>query len=107
MMAKSAFPCRYRSGRGSGSQSEVTRAQFERRGGLCTSIVRSGEITAKNGAIQQSNFNDYPWLGSRSPGQTNVYITESSARRPAWESGSAAFVAAFCNANFAETERSP
>ena len=26
-----------------------------------TSIAMLGEITAKNGAIEQSNFNDYPW----------------------------------------------
>jgi isoquinoline 1-oxidoreductase beta subunit len=39
---------------------EATRAQFEGAVVFGTSIVRSGEITAKNGVIQQSNFNDYP-----------------------------------------------
>ena len=39
---------------------EATRAQFEGAAVFGTSIARSGEITAKNGAIEQSNFNDYP-----------------------------------------------
>jgi len=45
-----------------------------------TSIVRTGEITAKNGVIQQSNFNDYPVARiNEAPRQTNVYLVESSA----------------------------
>ena len=70
-----------------------------------TSIVRNGEITAKNGAIQQSNFNDYPVARiNEAPAQTNVYITESSTP-PAGvgEPGVPPFVAAFCNAIFAAT----
>ncbi len=84
---------------------EATRAQFEGAAVFGTSIVRSGEITAKNGAIQQSNFNDYPVARiTEVPAQTHVYITESSAP-PAGvgEPGVPPFVAAFCNAIFAAT----
>jgi len=84
---------------------EATRAQFEGAVVFGTSIVRSGEITAKNGVIQQSNFNDYPVARiNEVPAQTNVYIMESSAP-PAGvgEPGVPPFVAAFCNAIFAAT----
>jgi isoquinoline 1-oxidoreductase beta subunit len=84
---------------------EATRAQFEGAVVFGTSIVRSGEITAKNGVIQQSNFNDYPVARiNEVPAHTNVYITESSAP-PAGvgEPGVPPFVAAFCNAIFAAT----
>ena len=84
---------------------EATRAQFEGAVVFGTSIVRSGEITAKNGVIQQSNFNDYPVARiNEVPAQTNVYITQSSAP-PAGvgEPGVPPFVAAFSNAIFAAT----
>jgi isoquinoline 1-oxidoreductase beta subunit len=84
---------------------EATRAQFEGAAVFGTSIIRSGEITAKNGIIQQSNFNDYPVARiNEVPVQTNVYIVENSAP-PAGvgEPGVPPFVAAFCNAIFAAT----
>ena len=84
---------------------EVVRAQFEGAAVFATSIVRSGEITAKNGVIQQSNFNDYPVARiNEAPRETNVYIVDSSAP-PAGvgEPGVPPFVAAFCNAIFAAT----
>jgi isoquinoline 1-oxidoreductase subunit beta len=84
---------------------EATRAQFEGAVVFGTSIVRSGEITAKNGIIQQSNFNDYPVARiNEAPTQTNIYITQSAAP-PAGvgEPGVPPFVAAFCNAIFAAT----
>jgi len=84
---------------------EAVRAQFEGAVVFGTSIVRTGEITAKNGVIQQSNFNDYPVARiDEVPAQTNVYITGSSAP-PAGigEPGVPPFVAAFCNAIFAAT----
>lgn len=84
---------------------EATRAQFEGAAVFGTSIVRSGEITAKNGAIQQSNFHDYRVARiNEVPQQTNVYIVESAAP-PAGvgEPGVPSFVAAFCNAIFAAT----
>ena len=41
---------------------------------------RSGEITTKNGVIQQSNFNDYPVARiTEAPYQTNVHIVETRA----------------------------
>jgi isoquinoline 1-oxidoreductase beta subunit len=83
----------------------ATRAQFEGAAVFGTSIVRSGEITAKNGVIQQSNFNDYPVARiNEVPQQTNVYIVDSTAP-PAGvgEPGVPPFVAAFCNAIFAAT----
>src|SRR3989442_13412054 len=39
---------------------EATRAQFEGAAVFGDSIVHSGEITAKDGVLQESNFNDYP-----------------------------------------------
>ncbi|HEX8765287.1 MAG TPA: molybdopterin cofactor-binding domain-containing protein [Candidatus Acidoferrum sp.] len=84
---------------------EAVRAQFQGAAVFGTSIVRSGEITAKNGVIQQSNFHDYPVARiNEVPLQTNVYIVESSAP-PAGvgEPGVPPFIAAFCNAIYAAT----
>jgi len=84
---------------------EATRAQFEGAAVFGTSVVRSGEITATKGVINQSNFQDYPVARiSEAPYQTNVYIVDSDAP-PAGvgEPGVPPFVAAFCNAIFAAT----
>jgi isoquinoline 1-oxidoreductase beta subunit len=84
---------------------EATRAQFEGAAVFGASIVRSGEITATNGAINQSNFQDYPVARiNEVPRQTNVYIVDSDAP-PAGvgEPGVPPFVAAFCNAIYAAT----
>ena len=82
-----------------------TRAQFEGAAVFGASIVRTGEITATNGAVDQGNFDDYPVARIKdSPIQTNVTIVESSAP-PAGvgEPGVPPFVAAFCNAIFSAT----
>jgi isoquinoline 1-oxidoreductase subunit beta len=84
---------------------EATRAQFEGAAVFGTSIVRTGEITATKGAIDQSNFQDYPVARiADAPYQTNVHIVDSDAP-PAGvgEPGVPPFVAAFCNAVFAAT----
>jgi len=84
---------------------EATRAQFEGAAVFGASVVRSGEITASNGSINQSNFQDYPVARiNEAPYQTNVYIVENDAP-PAGvgEPGVPPFVAALCNAIFAAT----
>jgi len=84
---------------------EATRAQFEGAAVFGASVVRTGEITATKGAINQSNFQDYPVARiGEAPYQTNVYIVYSDAP-PAGvgEPGVPPFVAAFCNAIFAAT----
>ncbi len=84
---------------------ELTRSQFEGAAVFGTSIVRTGEITAKNGAIEQSNFHDYPVARmNEAPRQTSVYIVESDAP-PAGvgEPGVPPFAPAMCNAIFAAT----
>jgi isoquinoline 1-oxidoreductase beta subunit len=61
--------------------------------------------TWHTGAIQQSNFNDYPVARiNEVPVHTHVHLVESTAP-PAGvgESGVPPFVAAFCNAIFAAT----
>ena len=84
---------------------EATRAQFEGAAVFGTSVARTGEITATNGAIDQSNFQDYPVARiNEVPAQTNVYIVDSDGP-PAGvgEPGVPPFIAAFCNAIFAAT----
>jgi len=84
---------------------EATRAQFEGAAVFGTSIVRSGSITAKNGVIEQSNFNDYPVARmNEAPYKTTVHIVDSNAP-PAGvgEPGVPPFAPAVCNAIFAAT----
>jgi isoquinoline 1-oxidoreductase subunit beta len=84
---------------------EATRAQFQGAAVFATSIARSGQITATKGAIDQSNFQDYPVARiNEAPLQTNVYIVDSDAP-PAGvgEPGVPPFIAALCNAIYAAT----
>jgi isoquinoline 1-oxidoreductase beta subunit len=84
---------------------EVTKAQFEGAAVFGTSVARSGEITAKNGVIEQSNFDSYPVARiNEAPYQTNVYLVESDAP-PAGvgEPGVPPFIPALCNAIYVAT----
>ena len=84
---------------------EVVRAQFEGAAVFGTSVARSGEITAKNGVIEQSNFDTYPVARiNEAPYQTNVYLVDSDAP-PAGvgEPGVPPFIPALCNAIFVAT----
>jgi isoquinoline 1-oxidoreductase subunit beta len=84
---------------------EIARAQFEGAAVFGTSIARSGEITASNGTIDQSNFYDYPVARMpEAPHRTDVYFVASDAP-PAGigEPGVPPFVPALCNAIFAAT----
>ena len=81
------------------------RAQFEGSAVFGTSIARGCEITATNGVIDQSNFDDYPVARiDEAPYQTNVYVVESSAPpASAGEAGVSVIPPALCNAIFAAT----
>ncbi len=84
---------------------EAARAQFEGAAVFGTSIALSGNITATNGAVNQSNFDTYPVTRMReAPLQTNVHLVESDAP-PAGvgEPGVPPFIPALCNAIFAAT----
>jgi len=84
---------------------EMVRQQFEGAAVFGTSIARTGEITATNGAIDQSNFSDYPVARMNdAPYQVDVHIVESTAPPAgAGEPGVPPFVPALCNAVFAAT----
>jgi isoquinoline 1-oxidoreductase subunit beta len=84
---------------------EMAKQQFEGAAAFATSIAFYGEITAKNGAIQQSNFDGYPMARMNSaPRETFVHLVESDAP-PAGigEPGVPPFTPALCNAVFAAT----
>ncbi|HKH99385.1 MAG TPA: molybdopterin cofactor-binding domain-containing protein [Candidatus Sulfotelmatobacter sp.] len=84
---------------------EMVRQQFEGAAVFGTSIARTGEITATDGAVDQSNFNDYPVARmDEAPYQVDVHLVESTAA-PAGvgEPGVPPVVPAICNAVFAAT----
>ena len=84
---------------------EMVRQQFEGAAVMGTSLSFYGEITATNGVIDQSNFNDFQMARmNNSPRETNVYIVPSDAP-PAGigEPGLPPFAPAICNAIFAAT----
>ena len=81
------------------------RAQLEGAAVFGTSIALLGEITAANGRVSQSNFNNYPVARmNEAPVETRVHIVPSSAP-PAGvgEPGVPPMSPAICNAIFAAT----
>jgi isoquinoline 1-oxidoreductase beta subunit len=81
------------------------RAQFEGAATFGTTIAMMGEITAANGRVQQSNFNNYPVARiNEAPVETHVHIVASDAP-PAGvgEPGVPPMSPAICNAIFAAT----
>jgi isoquinoline 1-oxidoreductase beta subunit len=84
---------------------EMARQQFEGAAVMGTSLAFYGEITASNGAIEQSNFNDYQMARMKdAPRETYIHIVASDAP-PAGigEPGLPPFAPALCNAIFAAT----
>ena len=84
---------------------DMARNQFEGAATFATSLAFYGEITAKNGAIEQSNFDGYPMARmNTAPRETHVHLVESEAP-PAGvgEPGVPPFTPALCNAIFAAT----
>jgi isoquinoline 1-oxidoreductase beta subunit len=82
---------------------EMALQQFEGAATFSTSLAFYGEITAKNGVIQQSNFDGYPMARmNTAPRETHVHLVESEAP-PAGigEPGVPPFTPALCNAVFA------
>jgi isoquinoline 1-oxidoreductase subunit beta len=81
------------------------KSQFEGASVFGAGIALMGEITAAGGAIQQSNFHDYPVARiNEAPIETRVHIIESGAP-PAGvgEPGVPPMLPAICNAVFAAT----
>jgi isoquinoline 1-oxidoreductase beta subunit len=70
-------------------------------------LARYGEISFKNGRVEQSNFDDYPVLRiDEMPTQTNVWIVPAGLDVPpsgVGEPGLPPFAPALCNAIFAAT----
>ena len=67
-------------GRGDRGESGDGAAQFEGAAVFGTSLARTGEITATDGAVDQSNFFDYQVARMNdAPRQVDVHIVESTA----------------------------
>jgi len=82
---------------------DMVRSQFQGAAVFGTSIARTGQITATNGVIDQSNFHDYQVARMNdAPVHVDVQIVESTAP-PAGvgEPGVPPFVPALCNAIYA------
>ncbi|MGB2623666.1 MAG: molybdopterin cofactor-binding domain-containing protein [Candidatus Acidiferrum sp.] len=84
---------------------DMVRNQFEGAAVMGTSVALYGSITATNGAIDQSNFDDYPMARMNSaPREVYVHIVENDAPPGGvGEPGLPAFAPALCNAIFAAT----
>lgn len=83
---------------------ERVRSQMEGAAIFGASLALYGEITAKDGRIEQGNFDDYAMLRMNDCPDIEVHIVESN-ERPAGvgEPGVPPFAAALCNAIFAAT----
>ena len=84
---------------------EMALQQFEGAAAVSTSLALNGDITAKNAAKEQSNFNGYPMARMNvAPRETHIHLVESDAP-PAGigEPGVPPFTPALCNAIFAGT----
>jgi isoquinoline 1-oxidoreductase beta subunit len=84
---------------------DMVQSQFQGAAVFGTSLARTGEITATQGVIDQSNFHDYPVARMNdAPVHVDVEIVESSAP-PAGvgEPGVPPFAPALCNAIYAAT----
>jgi isoquinoline 1-oxidoreductase beta subunit len=86
---------------------ERIRSQIEGATIMGLSLAKSGEITFKNGRVQQGNFDDYPVARiDESPLVTNVHIMPPGAETPpsgVGEPGVPPFAPALANAIFAAT----
>ena len=86
---------------------ERIRSQIEGAAVMGLSLAKYGEITLKNGRVEQSNFNDYPVVRhDESPAVTNTHIVENGIEVPSsgvGEPGVPPFTPALCNAIFAAT----
>ena len=86
---------------------ERVRSQMEGAAVMGLTLAKYGEITFKGGAVEQSNFNDYPLVRiNESPKETRVHIVENGIEVPAsgvGEPGVPPFAPALCNAIFAAT----
>ncbi len=82
---------------------DTLRSQFEGAAVFGTSLALFSEITAKNGAIEQTNFHQYQVARmNQAPRKTNIYMVESNAPAAGvGEPGVPPFAPALCNAIFA------
>ena len=86
---------------------ERVRSQIEGAAVMGLSLAKYGEITLKNGAVEQSNFNDFQIARiDESPAETRVHIVPNGLDVPpsgVGEPGVPPFAPALCNAIFAAT----
>jgi isoquinoline 1-oxidoreductase beta subunit len=86
---------------------ERVRSQIEGAAVMGLTLAKYGEITLKNGAVEQSNFSDYPLVRiDESPKVTHTHIVEHGINVPpsgVGEPGVPPFAPALCNAIFAAT----
>ena len=86
---------------------ERVRSQIEGAAVMGLSLAKYGEITLKNGAVEQSNFNDFQVARiDESPAETRVHIVPNGLEVPpsgVGEPGVPPFAPALCNAIFAAT----
>jgi isoquinoline 1-oxidoreductase beta subunit len=86
---------------------ERIRSQIEGAAVMGLSLAKYGEITLKNGRVEQGNFNDFQVARiDESPTETRVHIVENGLDVPSsgvGEPGMPPFTPALCNAIFAAT----
>jgi hypothetical protein len=86
---------------------ERVRSQMEGAAVMGLTLARYGEITVKNGRVEQGNFKDFPIVRiDEAPAETRVHIVEHGIDVPAsgvGEPGVPPFAPALCNAIFAAT----